>query len=126
MANRGPFAPNDSLIKKEHKSILGVTEKFPPKVNEVDKLRLQSREEISKVLGLDKWESLGNIETAKTRIIQCFKENSLNLNLKELKLSSIPLEIFQFLPQLQILDLSSNQLTELNLPASVTQPPIQV
>ena len=76
---------------------------------------------ISTKLGLDTWESTGDITTAKVRIIECFKNNSTNLDLSCLDLSSIPSDVFENLPQLTILNLSSNELTTLTLPASMPQ-----
>jgi hypothetical protein len=82
----------------------------------VAQLRSQSNEEISKALGLNKWD--GPIE-AKNRIVLCFKEDRELLNLSCLNLSSLPdcLSIYfsNYFPNIELLDLSHNQLTTFTL-----------
>ncbi|MFA5878922.1 MAG: NEL-type E3 ubiquitin ligase domain-containing protein [Candidatus Margulisiibacteriota bacterium] len=65
------------------------------------------------------WDHEANInpeelrQEAVMRILNCYGTASHELNLSRLRLTSLPRELFDFLPQLTILDLSNNQLTAL-------------
>ncbi|MBS0628023.1 MAG: leucine-rich repeat domain-containing protein [Verrucomicrobia bacterium] len=81
----------------------------------IEKRRLLSDQKISRVLGLDTWKGEGNIDEARVRIIKCFRNNSVSLDLASLSLTQIPTQALKYLPQLEGLTIASNKLTDIDL-----------
>jgi len=95
-----------------------------PQFQEIDEIvlialrRSGDNVQISKYFGLDEWKEVtqGHTEEAARRIIDCFKNNSIELNLYGLALTSLP----PLPAQLHALYCYSNQLTSLpQLPAQL-------
>ncbi|OGN61512.1 MAG: hypothetical protein A3F09_06180 [Chlamydiae bacterium RIFCSPHIGHO2_12_FULL_49_11] len=98
-------------------------------------LHLWNDPAIEQFLELDKWQSAGNVDLAKQKIISCFKNHDTSLYFSGLKLTSLPHKALRILnvtllncngcaidkihlsdlPQLQTLDCSDNPLQELTL-----------
>ncbi|MBS0627843.1 MAG: hypothetical protein JSS09_06490, partial [Verrucomicrobia bacterium] len=73
---------------------------------------------IAEALGLNTWESEGNIEEGKRRIIQCFKNLETNLNLSDLELTTPPPPFCLILlsSHLTSFDFDNNRLMDANYP----------
>jgi Leucine-rich repeat (LRR) protein len=70
--------------------------------------------EIARSLGLDEWKSEGDIASAKMRIVKCFRNQEVRLNLAGLRLSSLPAALGK-LTRLEEFNCAQNQLTALPL-----------